>query len=320
MNSSVVVVTGGVGGAKLALGLERILPHGSLTIVVNTGDDFDHLGLRICPDIDTTLYTLSGLANRELGWGRQDESWHFMETLEALGGDAWFNLGDRDLALHVLRTRALASGQTLSGFTAGVADRLGISARILPATDDRVATEVATNEGTLAFQDYFVRLRCQPIVSSLAYRGAELAAPAPGVLEALSDPNLAMIIIAPSNPYLSIEPILAIPGIRQALLKRSVPAIAVTPVIQGEAVKGPTAKIMSELGVQPSALTVAQHYDGLIDGFLLDTRDASLLGELPMAGAMADTLMQTLEDRERVARAALALGHSLNSGTGEKAP
>lgn len=318
MNSSVVVISGGVGGAKLALGMSRIMPKGKLSVVVNTGDDFDHLGLRICPDIDTTLYTLSGLANQALGWGRQDESWAFMETLEALGGDPWFKLGDRDLALHVLRTRALARGQALSGFIATIADQLGITARILPATDDRVATEVATDEGNLAFQDYFVRLRCQPRVSALTYRGAKQASPAPGVLEALHDPDLTAIVIAPSNPYLSIAPILAIPGIRDAIVNSSVPVIAVTPVIGGEAVKGPTAKIMSELGLPPSALTIAKHYEGLIDGFLLDSRDAGLLGAFPMAVAAADTMMLSLEDRERVASEVLALARSLRTTNMEK--
>lgn len=318
MSGSVVVITGGVGGAKLALGLDRILPKGKLTVIVNTGDDFDHLGLRICPDIDTTLYTLSGLANPKLGWGREDESWDFMEALNALGGDTWFKLGDRDLALHVMRTSAFARGETLAGFTASIADRLGITASVLPATDDCVATEVVTDEGVLAFQDYFVRRQCQPRVSALNYRGADHASPAPGIIEALSDPNLDAIVIAPSNPYLSIGPILAIPGIRNALANSSVPVIAVTPLIGDQAVKGPTAKIMSELKLQPSALTIATHYEGLIDGFLLDNRDTALLDSVPMTVAAVDTLMVTLEDRERVARDVLAMAQALRNSGSEK--
>lgn len=318
MSQSVVVLSGGVGGAKLALGLEHILAPGKLTVVVNTGDDFDHLGLRICPDIDTTLYTLSGLANRELGWGRGDESWNFMAVLADLGGDSWFKLGDRDLALHVLRSQALAGGQSLADFTADVAKRLGIAARILPATNDRVATEVDTDEGPLAFQDYFVRRQCQPKVSALFYRGAEQATPAPGVLDALADPELTAVVIAPSNPYLSIAPILAVPGIREALAETRAPIIAVTPVISGEAVKGPTTKIMSELKLNPSALTIAEHYQALIDGFLLDSRDAALEENMPVPVATVDTLMTSLEDRKRVAQDVIALAQSLSIGGADR--
>jgi LPPG:FO 2-phospho-L-lactate transferase len=313
---SVVVLSGGVGGAKLTLGLDRILPAGALTAVINTGDDFYHLGLCICPDIDTTLYTLSGLADRNKGWGRGDESWGFMAALGQLGGDTWFQLGDRDLALHVLRSRALARGERLSAFTADMAQRLGITSRILPMSDDPVATEVETSDGTLPFQEYFVRHQCRPRVRALSYRGADHARPAPGVLDALAAPDLEAVVIAPSNPYLSIDPILAVPGIREALAATAAPVIAVTPVIGGSAVKGPTTKIMAELRLSPSARTIADHYRNLIDGFLLDERDKTLLEAMPVATRVADTLMVSLEDRERVAGAVLSFARHLGRRPG----
>lgn len=313
MSRPVVVLSGGIGGAKLALGLNRILPPGKLTVVVNTGDDFDHLGLRICPDIDTTLYTLSGLANRKLGWGRGDESWSCMAVLEQLGGESWFRLGDKDLALHLMRTQVLANGSSLSDFTTTIARQLGIDARVLPATNDPVATVVETEEGTLAFQEYFVRRQCRPRVTALHYRGAEQAVPAPGVLEALHNLDVAAVVIAPSNPYLSIAPILAIPGMREALKQCPAPVIAVTPVINGEAVKGPTTKIMSELELRPSAETIAEYYCDLIDGFVLDSRDTAIVNKIPVTVHVTDTLMVSLEDRERLAQDVLAFASSLRS-------
>jgi LPPG:FO 2-phospho-L-lactate transferase len=301
----IAAITGGIGGAKLSLGLYRVLPPDSLTLIVNTGDDFEHLGLMICPDLDTTLYTLAGLANPELGWGRRDESWNFMQTLESLGGQTWFQLGDRDLALHVERTRRLQAGESLSAVMASVAGRFGIRATLLPMSDDPVRTRVTTEAGELGFQDYFVRQRCAPTVQALSFDGAAAAAVAPGALAALAAQDLGAIILCPSNPYLSVDPILAVPGMRAALRAGGVPVIAVTPIVGGRAVKGPTAKIMGELALAPSPLTIARHYSGLIDGFVLDRRDAALAHEFALPVHVTDTLMVDLADRERLAREAL---------------
>jgi len=309
----VLALTGGIGGAKLCLGLQRVLPPGALRIIVNTGDDFEHLGLAISPDVDTTLYTLAGLSNTELGWGRQDETWSFMRVLETLGGPTWFRLGDADLALHVERTRRLNAGETLTDIVADVARRFGIPSKVLPMSDEPVRTMVGTAGGELAFQEYFVRERCAPAVTRLRYAGASSARIAGAAADSLQDPGLQAVIIAPSNPYLSIDPALAIPGMRAALRARRAPVIAVTPLIGDAAVKGPTAKIMRELGLTPSPLTICEHYRGLIDGIVLDERDAALADRLTLATRVCDTLMHSLEDRERVARCALTLAQELRS-------
>jgi LPPG:FO 2-phospho-L-lactate transferase len=303
----VVVLTGGVGGAKLALGLARVLEPGQLTAIVNTGDDFTHLDLRISPDIDTLLYTLSGRAHALQGWGRQDETWSFMAALESLVGDAWFKLGDADLALHVLRTARLRAGEPLSQVIASFAHRWAIETRILPMTDDPVFTVVRTTEGTLSFQDYFVRRRCEPLAFRIAFDGAPDAQPAPGVLDALASADV--VLLAPSNPLLSIAPILAVPGLRDALAATSAPVVAVSPLVGGQAVKGPTAKLMRELGYPTTASGIAVLYKGVIDGLLVDERDHC--NGLQVPTAQTDTLMQTLEDRMRVASAALALARAI---------
>ena len=255
---------------------------------------------------------MAGLANPDLGWGRRDETWTFMRVLETLGGETWFRLGDGDLALHVERTRRLAAGESLSAFTADVARRFGVSTRILPMSDDTVRTIVTTPAGELSFQEYFVRERCLPAVSRLHFAGVEDARIPPGINEVLRDAELCAIVIAPSNPYLSIDPILALPGMRTALRATGVPIIAVTPIVGDAAVKGPTAKIMTELGLSPSPLTVVEHYDGLIDGFVLDARDAQIAPRLSLPTRICDTLMLTLENRERVARCALELAATLH--------
>ncbi len=307
--SRVVVLTGGVGGAKLVLGLVNLLPPAGVTAIVNTGDDFRHLGLHVSPDVDTLLYTLCGRANRAQGWGREDESWSFMAALAELGGPAWFKLGDRDLALHVLRTQALASGATLFAFTQRVAERWGIAATVLPMSDDPVATEIATAGGALAFQRYFVEHRCEPVATGIAFAGAAQARPAPGVIEAIGDRDTRAILIAPSNPYLSVDPILAVPGIRAALAAATAPVVAVSPIVGGDAVKGPTAKLMREFGAPVSDRTIAGHYAGLIDGLLVDGRAPAV--DLGVASACTDTLMHDLNDRIRVARSALGLADRL---------
>ena len=308
VSGRVVVLTGGVGGAKLVLGLTRVVDPASITAIVNTGDDFRHLGLAISPDIDTLLYTLAGKSNRAQGWGREGESWSFMDALRSLGGEDWFAFGDGDLALHVLRSARLVQGETLSAITHDFARAWGIAVAMRPMSDDAITTHLATDAGELAFQDYFVARRCAPVVSAIRFEGASAARPAPGVLEAIADPDTQAILIAPSNPWLSVDPVLAVPGIRAALAAASAPVVAVTPIIAGEAVKGPTAKLMRELGLALTPATIAAHYDGVIDALLVDDRDRA--ADVPIAHAFADTLMTTLEDRARVAGAALALAAS----------
>ncbi len=301
----VLALSGGVGGAKLALGLYRVLPPDSLTVVANPGDDFEHFGLTICPDLDTLLYTLSGEANPELGWGRRDETWTFMAALEKLGGDTWFRLGDGDLATHVERTRRLAAGESLSAIMENFRRRLGIAARLLPASDDKVRTRLETDCGRLDFQDYFVRLHCEPAVRKLEFDGAEIARANPDVLTALADPGLRAVIICPSNPFISIDPLLAVSGMRQALRACSAPVIAVSPIIGGKAVKGPTAKMMAELGLPVDAAAVARHYRDFLDVYVADETDRNAVVGLDLPVVLAPTLMVTLEDREALARTVL---------------
>ncbi len=301
----VLAVSGGIGGAKLALGLYRILPPGALTVVANTGDDFEHLGLAISPDIDTLLYTLAGLDNPELGWGRRDETWTFMQALGSLGGETWFNLGDGDLATHIERTRRLAAGETLSAITDDFRRRLGISAGLLPMSDDRVRTRLLTAAGWLDFQDYFVRQRCAPAVRDVGFAGAAEARPQPAFLAALADENLRAVVICPSNPFISVDPILAVLGVREALRACGAPVVAVSPIIGSKAVKGPTAKMMAELGLPVDAAAVARHYGDILDLYIADETDADDLGELGVPVIFARTLMLSLEDREALARAVL---------------
>lgn len=305
----VVALCGGVGGAKLALGLERLI-GADLTIIVNTGDDFEHLGLHVSPDIDTIIYTLGGLSDLERGWGRADESWNFMETLGALGGETWFRLGDRDLAMHVERTRALRSGISLTEFTTATARRLGIAASILPMSDHRVETMVITAEGALPFQRYFVGLQCAPVVKRLEFSNAERAAATSQVLAALRNPDLAAIIICPSNPYLSVDPMLALSDIRKALDEVTAPIVAVSPLIGGQAVKGPTAKIMAELGVPADSASIARHYS-FIDGLIIDEADRAEAGNIDMPVQVTSTFMRSLEDRDRLAADCLDFASSL---------
>ena len=302
----VVALSGGIGGAKLALGLSRVLGSGELVVVANTGDDFEHLGFAISPDIDTLTYTLAGLDNRELGWGRRDETWSFMETLGQLGGPTWFRLGDRDLALHAERTRRLRAGETLSAITADVCARLGVGPLVLPMSDDPVRTRVLSDEGWLDFQDYFVGRQCRPAVRQLAFEGAATARAQPAFLAALASPRLRGVVICPSNPFISVEPILALPGVRAALAACGAPVVAVSPIIGGRAVKGPTAKMMAELGLEVSAAAVAARYRGVIGAFVLDHEDAALAAGLGLKVTLARTLMQSLEDREALARSVLA--------------
>ena len=304
----IVALSGGIGGAKLALGLSRILPAGELLVVANTGDDFEHLGLTICPDIDTLSYTLAGLDNPTLGWGRHDESWSFMDTLPGLGGPDWFRLGDRDLALHVLRTHRLRGGETLSAITDDIRQRMGIGPRILPMSDDPVRTRILSDAGWIDFQDWFVRQRAAPVVRAVEFAGAAAARPQPEVLAALHARPRA-VVICPSNPFISIEPILAVPGMRDAIIASGAPVVAVSPIIAGQAVKGPTAKMFSELGTPPSAAAAASRYGDLLTGYVMEEGDDG--GGIAARVFRAATLMRTLDDKVALARAVLAAAEAL---------
>jgi LPPG:FO 2-phospho-L-lactate transferase len=311
VSERVVVLTGGVGGAKLVLGLTQVVAPDRITAIVNTGDDFRHLGLWICPDLDTLLYTLAGKANPEQGWGLAGETWGFMAALRSLGAEDWFLLGDGDLALHVLRSARLASGATLSRISRDFARVWGVPVTMLPMSDDPVSTHLSTNEGDLPFQRYFVERRCAPTVNAIRFEGAAAAQAAPGVVEAIQGADTRAVLIAPSNPFLSIDPILAVPGIRAALMKATAPVVAVAPIVGGKAVKGPTAKLMLELGIPVTPRAIADHYRGVIDGLLVDQRDGPENVGIPMGSA--DTLMVSLKDRARVASAALALADRIAS-------
>jgi LPPG:FO 2-phospho-L-lactate transferase len=301
-----VALSGGIGGAKLSLGLAHLLGP-RLTVIANTGDDFEHLGLYVSPDVDTTLYTLGGIVNPDTGWGRRDETWNFMQAIADLGGPAWFGLGDRDLATHVERTRRLSAGESLTAITEHLAARFGVAARILPMTDAPVRTMVESDAGTLAFQEYFVRDRCRPAVRALRYEGASTAKLSSQVQEALSAADLAGIIICPSNPWLSIEPMLAVPGMREALGAKRAPVIAVSPIVGGRALKGPTAKIMAELGLTPSVETIAAHYSTLIDALVIDAADVGTAGRIAVPTSATNTVMHAFDDKVRLAGHCLEL-------------
>lgn len=297
----VTVLAGGVGGAKLAHGMARA--GADLTVVVNTGDDTCLHGLAISPDLDTVTYTLAGIVNPATGWGLADETFHALDAMRRLGEDTWFQLGDRDLATHIVRTARLRAGATLSTVTADIATHLGIEARVLPMTDDPVATLVDTPEGRLGFQEYFVGRRHDIPVTGLTYDGADRAQPAPGVLAAIASADL--VVLAPSNPLLSIAPVLAVPGIRDALAATGARRVAVSPIIGGRALKGPAAAVLDSLGHEVSAVGVARIYQGLIDTMCLDDRDtdlASALESLGLTADVTDTLMPDADARERLAR------------------
>ncbi len=298
MSSRVALLCGGVGGAKLARGFHMLWPEADLAVIVNTGDDFEHLGLTICPDLDTVLYTLTGQANRAQGWGREDESWTFMRVLRSLGGEDWFSLGDGDLALHVIRTQRLREGERLSGIVAEISAAWQLRSTVIPMSDDPVRTMVRTEDGVLPFQRYFVEQRCQPRTRSISFEGAGTARPAPGVVPAIEAADV--VVIAPSNPYLSIDPIFSVPGISDAIKRTPAPVIAVSPLVSGKAVKGPTDKLMSELGFEVSNETVARHYQGMIDGLVIHEGDP--VPDFAPAVQSANTLMLADADRMQVAR------------------
>ena len=312
----ILALAGGVGGARMARGLAGVLDPGSLTIVVNTGDDFEHLGLPVSPDLDTVMYTLAGRANPETGWGVAGETWSFMAALGDLGGETWFRLGDRDLATHVLRRRMLESGKTLSEATGALCEAFGIEHCIVPMSDAPVRTIVETDEGALPFQDYFVRRRCEPRVRAFRFAGIDTALPSPGFAAALADPILEAVVICPSNPYVSVAPILGIPAVTAFMAAREVPVVAVSPIVGGAAVKGPAAKMMAELGAETSALGIARHYGARIDGIVIDRVDAALadgIASLGLAVHVAQTVMRTQEDSRALARETLAFAAGLGA-------
>lgn len=313
----VLALAGGVGGAKLAAGLAVLLGE-RLTVLVNTGDDFEHLGLHISPDLDTVVYTLAGMANPATGWGLAGETWTFMEQIERLGGPTWFRLGDRDLATHVFRTERLRRGDTLTAATADLCRAFQLRPAVLPMTDDRVRTLIHSGDQTIAFQDYFVRQQCAPPVSRLSFAGAAAARITPRFDELEHGDGLGAIIICPSNPWLSIDPILAVPDMRSRLKALGAPIVAISPIVGGRAIKGPTAKIMRELGLQPSAAAVAQYYAGLIDGFVIDRLDAANSDDIAALGIavhMAPTVMRTTDDRVALAGECLAFAGALADRT-----
>lgn len=310
----VVALSGGVGGAKLVVGLAREVEQDRLLVIANGGDDFEHLGLTICPDADTLLYAGSGLDNPEVGWGRRDETWTFMAALGDLGGPVWFQLGDGDLALHVLRSKRLRRGEALSAILDDLRQHLGAPFRIVPMSDDPVRTWVETDEGRLAFQDWFVGRRCAPRVSGLTFVGAKVARPAPGLVEALGAKSLEAVVICPSNPLISVAPILAVGGLRDAIEGAKAPIVAVSPLVGGRALKGPAAKMMAELDLGSDALAIARFYAGLIDGLIIDEQDAGQAGPIEALGIralVAPTVMTSLEDRIALAAAALDFARSL---------
>jgi len=292
----IVALAGGVGGAKFAHGLAQILKPEDLTVIVNTGDDFEHYGLYICPDLDTVCYTLAGLANPETGWGRVDETWNVMRNATTLGGPDWFNLGDKDLGTHLERTRRMKEGDSLSRITGDFCKAWGIEHTVLPMSDQPVRTIVETDEGELPFQEYFVHRRCEPRVKGFRFEGVESAEPAPGACEAIQSADA--VVICPSNPWVSIDPILKV------IERIEKPTLAISPIIGGQAVKGPAAKMYSEIGIDPSAFAVAKHYSGLISHFVMDNLDAKLIESvrgLNMKTCVTNTLMTSHEDRKQLA-------------------
>ena len=304
MSDHFIALSGGVGGAKLALGLSRVLAPKDLTIVANTGDDFVHLGLHIAPDLDTVMYTLAGVSNTGTGWGRAGETWNFMTALGELGGETWFNLGDKDMATHIERAERLRRGETLSQVTSVISKALGIRHAIVPMSDDALRTMIKTPQGELMFQHYFVRERCEPKLTAVRFEGADTARPAPAFLSALQDDDLAGVIICPSNPYVSVDPILALPGIRETLRDITAPIVAVSPIVKGIAIKGPAAKMMDELGMEASVETVARHYRGLVDALVIDNQDAGARTSVEAEGmevGITNTIMNTLAEREQLA-------------------
>ena len=302
------VLSGGVGGAKLVLGLSQVLNNDDFMTIVNTGDDFVHLGLKICPDIDTIIYTLAELVDQERGWGLKDESWNFLEKTKLLGGESWFNLGDKDLATHVHRTQRLAKGEDLTSITKNLASSFGVEAKIVPMTNDLVSTVVETREGDLAFQHYFVRDRCLPIVKRFRFEGIKSSVINPSIKEYGEENNKSAVLLAPSNPFVSIDPIIGVPGMTEELVKMKGPKIAISPIVNSKAIKGPAAKMMQELGIPSTSIEVTNHYKGLIDAIVIDHADAALSEKIEDMGIkvfVTNTVMHSLKEKITLANECL---------------
>ena len=314
-----LALSGGVGGAKLAVGLAHILTPAQLTIVCNTGDDFDHYGLRICPDLDSVMYALAGRNNEQQGWGLADESWRVLDQLGAVGGETWFRLGDLDIATHLLRSESLRRGESLSEATRKLCEGFGVKHLLVPMSDDAVSTVVETvsddnKNSDLSFQHYFVREQCKPVVRGFYFQGIERAAPHSELLQPLLDNTIDAVIICPSNPFVSVDPILQLPGVRTALRNTSVPVIAVSPIVGGNAIKGPAAKMLRELNYASSALAVAEYYRDILDGFVIDHADADhieAISELGIAVHATASVMKTLDDRVQLAQTVLQFSRAL---------
>jgi LPPG:FO 2-phospho-L-lactate transferase len=307
----VIALAGGVGGAKLVHGLAKVLSPEDFSVIVNTGDDFFHFGLKICPDLDTVCYTLAGLTNPATGWGQCEETWTVLDTVTQLGGADWFQLGDKDLATHLVRTAQLEQGKSLSEITHAYCQHWGITHRVYPMSDDPVETIVYTQEhGPLGFQEYFVHYGFRPVVTSFEFRGADRAVPAPGALEQIESADL--VIIAPSNPWVSIDPILAIPEYRDSLARKMV--IAVSPLVGNQALKGPAAKMFREMGIEPNPSAVAAHYGHLLKGFVIDHKDQLELEKIQrwrIIGLLSNIVMKDVPDRIRLAEEVLEFGESV---------
>ena len=311
----ILALAGGVGGAKLANGFAKSLSPDQLLIVVNTGDDFKHFGFPISPDLDTVTYTLAGMSNTTAGWGLAGESWQFMNALERLGGEGWFRLGDQDLATHVMRAAWLSEGQNLSDVTANITKRLGILHSIVPMSDQQVQTFVETEAGRMSFQIYFVREQCGPAIKKIYYEGATEADPSREFMSALDREDVDAIVICPSNPLLSIAPILALREVRARLVAHNAPVVAISPIIDGKAVKGPVAKIFREIGLDASALGVARYYGDLLDGMVIDTKDSGLetsISEVGPRTLVTETLMRSTDDQIQLAREVMEFSQLLS--------
>ena len=309
---NIAALSGGVGGAKLARGLALVLPDGALTVVCNTGDDFEHLGLPISPDLDSVLYAMAGVSDEQRGWGRSNETWSFMEAARQLGLPDWFNLGDKDLALHIARRQLLASGSNLTDVTAQLASHLRVRQRLLPMSNAAVRTRLDTDAGLLDFQDYFVRRRAEPRVKAVHFEGASTAAPP----LSLGEWQPQLLIICPSNPFLSIDPILSIPSWRDWLRHRRCPCVAVSPIVGGRALKGCAGKMLREFGLDCNALSIARHYGDVLDGIVIDELDRALLPDiraLNLRAMATQTIMNSDADRASLARAVLTFGETLRT-------
>lgn len=314
MSGHILALSGGVGGAKLAAGLTAVLPPDRLTIVVNTGDDFEHLGLTVCPDIDSVTYALAGLNDNERGWGMAGETWQAMASLRRLGEADWFNLGDRDLGMHIARSWRLRAGESLSAVTARLTGQLGIAHTVAPMSDDPVRTQVRSGDAWMDFQRYFVAEQCRPVASEIRFAGVAAARPSAAFDTALSRSDLAGVIVCPSNPYLSVDPILSLPDVRARLAALKVPVIAVSPLVGGTALKGPLAKLMGELGRPVTNAAIAQHYAGLVDHLVIDdcdADDAQGLRDLGLCATVTQTVMRQASDRESLARTVLAIAEAM---------